>query len=66
VGVWQPLVVLEPSRSPNLSDSERRALERLCADRGIAASTRAIELGYDDVARAKRLIETMKAMRPAN
>jgi hypothetical protein len=33
-------------------------LERLCADRGIAASTRAIELGYDDVARAKRLIET--------
>ena len=63
---FEALVALEPSRSPKLSDSERRALQRLCADRGIAASTRAIELGYDDVARAKRLIETMRAMRPAN
>jgi hypothetical protein len=59
------LIVLEPSQSPKLSDSERQVLQRLCADRGIAAVSKAIERGYKDVARAQTLVETMKAMRPA-
>jgi len=62
---FECLVALEPSRSPNLSDSERQVLERLCADRGIAAVTRAIELGYNNIGRAATLVETMKAMRPS-
>jgi hypothetical protein len=40
-----------PSVSPRLSAAEREALRLRCTDRGIAALSLAIELGYDNVAR---------------
>jgi hypothetical protein len=43
--------MLEPPRTPRLSASERQTLQRRCTDRGIAALTRAVELGYDNVRR---------------
>jgi hypothetical protein len=33
-------------------------VRQLCADRAIAAAIRAIDLGYSDVARAQKLVET--------
>jgi hypothetical protein len=45
------LGILEPIRSPGLSDSERQALKQRCADRGITALTLAIDQGYDNVRR---------------
>ena len=45
------LGILDPVRSPSLSDSERQALKQRCADRGIIALTLAIDKGYDNVRR---------------
>jgi hypothetical protein len=43
------LDLLEPDYSPSLSDSEREALRQHCTDRWIAALSRAIEQGINDV-----------------
>jgi hypothetical protein len=43
------LDILEPDYSPGLSESERQALRQRCTDRWIAALSRAIEQGFNDV-----------------
>jgi hypothetical protein len=62
---FECVVVLEPSRTPALSHSQRQELQSMCADRGIAAVTRALELGYNNVGRAEQLLATLKAMQGA-
>lgn len=42
---------LEPERTPRLSPAERTRLQKRCADRGMAALSQAVELGYDNVHR---------------
>jgi hypothetical protein len=42
------LALLDFSVTPRLSEARRQALRRACADRGIDALTRAVELGYDN------------------
>jgi hypothetical protein len=43
--------LLQPSQAPDVPAAERERLLRRCADRGIDALTRAVELGYDNVRR---------------
>jgi hypothetical protein len=57
------LWALERAHLPNLPDSRRRALRRLCVDRALAAATRAVELRYSNVPRAEKLLDTLRAMR---
>jgi hypothetical protein len=43
--------LLQPSQAPDIPAAQRERLLRRCADRGIDALTRAVELGYDNVRR---------------
>jgi hypothetical protein len=42
---------LDPSASPRLTATERAALQKRCADRGIAALAKAVERGYANLGR---------------
>jgi hypothetical protein len=50
-GCSQCIGLLQPSQAPDIPAAERERLLRRCADRGIGALTRAVELGYDNVRR---------------
>jgi hypothetical protein len=45
------LALLEPHNSPRLAPSDRQRLQQRCAAGGVAALSRAVDLGYDNIRR---------------
>lgn len=58
----QCLGQLRPRHAPTMPESQRQALERRCADSGVAALARAVALGYDNVRRLDGNIEHMRGL----